>query len=191
MNALPANAMRAILTACALLAELAHLGWEHLHGGVAAHHLLNRADMPAISNWWGLLLVPAITWFLVGRIQRRMSMQSRTFASEHRIPPAVLAGFVGALAWGAALALAFTMKYAGVSYIFLGLFAISVFVPTYRAEYVLGFVLGMTFTFGAVLPTIVAMVIASFSRVVHLLFGFAWHFIRHGRSPRPLPRNWR
>jgi hypothetical protein len=191
MNALPANAMRAILTACALAAEITHLGWEHLHGGVAAHHLLDRADLPAISNWWGLLLIPALTWFLVGRIQRRTSMHARSFAREHLVPPAVLAGFLGALAWGAALALAFMMKFEGVQYIFLGLFAISVFVPTYRAEYVLGFVLGMTFTFGAVLPTIVALVIASFSRMLHWLFGLAWHFIRHGRSPRPLPRNWR
>ena len=174
MNAVPANRTRAAFTVFALLFELAHLAWEHFNGGVLAHHLLNRADMPAISNWWGVLVIPALTWFLIGRIERRVSKRG-----------VAMAGFLSALVYGAVLALAFTLNHAALTYIFLALFAISVIVPTYRAEYVLGFVLGMTFTFGAVLPTIVALVIASFSRLVHLLSGFVWRLIRSDKSARP------
>lgn len=189
MHAVPANRTRIILTVLALAFELAHLAWEYFNGGVVAHHFLNRADMPAISNWWGVLVIPTLTWFLIGRIQSRDAKRySNTFGST-RLAPAVLAGFFGALAYGAVLALAFTFKHAALTYIFLGLFAISVIVPAYRAEYVLGFVLAMTFTFGAVLPTIIALVIAAFSRLVHLVFGFVWRLIRHGRSPRPMTRN--
>jgi vacuolar-type H+-ATPase subunit I/STV1 len=186
MNSLPSNVSRIILTTFALIFELAHLGWEHLNGGVAAHHVLNRADLPAISNWWGVLLVPALTWFLVGRIQRRISKQA---PYNPGLPPVVLAGFLGSLVYGAALALAFTMNYGAVTYIFLGLFAVSLLLPTYRAEYVLGFVLGMSFTFGAVLPTVIALAVASFSGLLHFLFGAVWRFIRNDRSPRPLSRN--
>jgi hypothetical protein len=187
MNTVTTNVTRIIITAFALIFELAHLGWEHLNGGVPAHHLLNRSDLPAISNWWGIFVVPALTWFLIGRIQRRISKQVPD--NPRSLPPVVLAGFFGSLAYGAALALAFTMNYEAVSYMFLGLFAVSLLAPTYRAEYVLGFVLGMTFTFGAVLPTVIALLVASFSRLVHLLFGSVWRLIRNGRSRRPLPRN--
>lgn len=179
MNALPAHVTRMLFAAAAFLLALAHLGWEHTHGGVAAHHILNRADLPAISNWWGALLIPAITWVVAGRIQRRLLQRG-----AHK--GVVVAGFLGALAWGAALAAAFAMNHEAVTYIFLGAFALSLLVPTYRAEYVLGFVLGMTFTFGAVLPTIIALVIASFSRLMHWLFGTVWKMVRHGGAPRPL-----
>jgi vacuolar-type H+-ATPase subunit I/STV1 len=187
MNAFPANRTRLVLTACALLFELAHLGWEHLHGGVAAHHLMNRADLPAISNWWGALLIPALTWFLVGRILRRISDRAGVNSAKSPVPASILAGFLGALAYGAALALAFTMNSPAVSYVFLGLFAVSVLLRTYRAQYVLGFVLGMTLTFGAVLPTAIALVVASFAGLVHLLIGFVRRLLRNSRRTPPLP----
>lgn len=183
VTALPASLTRITLTAVALLLELAHLGWEHLHGGVPAHHLLNRADLPAISNWWGALVIPALTWFLVGRIQLRLARpRADSPGQSHRLP-LVLTGFLCSLAYGAGLALAFTIGAETVSYLFLGVFAISLFVPTYRAEYVLGFVLGMTFTFGAVLPTAIASVVALFSGLVHLLLRTAWRLIRNRRAP--------
>lgn len=179
MIALPAHVTRALLSALALLLALIHLGWEYTHGGVAVHHFLNRADMPAISNWWGLLVIPALAWLLVGRIQCRLRQRGASTRGA-------LAGFLGALAWGAALATAFAMNQEAVTYLFLGAFAVSLLVPTYRAECILGFVLGMTFIFGAVLPTMIALVIASFSRLMHWLFGKLWKLVRNGGAARPL-----
>lgn len=189
MIASPATRTRIILTAIALGLVLAHLGWEHLNGGVPSHHFLARADMPAISNWWGAVLIPALSWFLVGRIQSRIARQEADDPGESRRIPMVAAGFLAALAYGAAIALAFTMNSAAVSYIFLGLFALSLFVRTYRAEYVLGFVFGMTFTFGAVLPTLAASVVASFSGIVHFVLRSVRRLIQNTRAPGPAARD--
>jgi hypothetical protein len=43
----------------------------------------------------------------------------------------------------------------------MGILLIALFYPIYRAECLLGFVLGMTFTFGAVLPTGIGSILAS------------------------------
>jgi len=47
-----------------------------------------------------------------------------------------------------------------LSYLVDGLFILALFLPIYRAESMLGFVLGMTFTFGAVLPLLFASFVA-------------------------------
>jgi hypothetical protein len=49
------------------------LTWNYFHGGVPSHHILKRKDFPEIANWWGGLLLPLLTWFLLYRIQKRIS----------------------------------------------------------------------------------------------------------------------
>jgi hypothetical protein len=53
--------------------------------------------------------------------------------------------------------------------VFVGLFVCALLLPVYRAEYLLGFVLGMTVTFGAVLPFFIALIFAAFSFVVRFI----------------------
>lgn len=183
-NSSGTNVARIAFTAAALAFEAVHLYLEYLNGGVLSHHLLARPDLPAISNWWGLIVIPALAWFLVGRIQRRIETQNAYQAGAPRIPVAIMAAFTAALAYGAALSFAFISNYAGISYVFLGVFVVSLLVPVYRAEYILGFVLGMAVTFGAVLPVIIAAVIASFSKLVHVVFGIALRLIRSHPAPR-------
>jgi uncharacterized membrane protein YeaQ/YmgE (transglycosylase-associated protein family) len=147
----------------ALLATAAHLGWESTHGGVQSHHLLNRADLPAISNWWGLLFLPVLGWLASRVVDHRVASRGGTVARA-------LAAFAGALLLGAALSVAFaTRSQAAASGIFFSILAAGLVVRTYRAEYVFGFVLGMTFVFGSVLPTLVASVAATISAVSHLV----------------------
>jgi hypothetical protein len=181
-----ANFARFAFTAVALAFESAHLYLEDLHGGVLAHHLLNRPDLPAISNWWGLVLIPVLTWFQVGRIQARVQKKNAYRSDMPRVPAAVMLAFTASLAYGAALSFAFISNYEAISYVFLGAFVVSLLVPTYRAEYILGFVLGMTFTFGAAIPIIIAAVVASFSRLVDLVFNFALRLIRTNPPPRAM-----
>ena len=160
-----ANRTRILFTLAVALYESVHLGWEHLHGGVVSHHLLQRPDLPAISNGWGLLLLPVLAWFLIGRMQVRDNTPSHGFPSR-----AMLLHFLAALAYGTGLATAFTLGLESVtSTLFFTLFALAVVFPLYRAEYVLGFVLGMTFVFGAVLPTIIAFIFAALSALLHRL----------------------
>lgn len=181
MPASSALQSRSLLAAAALLLEACHLGWEHTHGGVPAHHLLNDPGMPAISNWWGLLVVPLLVWFLVGRIRRRAATLEQAGGRE-RFQTLTRARFGIALLWGASLALAFTLDHPAVNYIFFGAFAAALVLPAWRAEYVLGFALGMTFTFGAVLPVLVSSLIAACSFVVHLAWGAVLRLVRGGRA---------
>ena len=159
---------RIFLTSAVALAEALHLTWEHLHGGVVSHHLLQRTDLPAISNGWGLVVLPVLAWFLIGR------MQARGAAQSHATPATPIAWrFLAALLYGAGLATAFALGYEAVtSAMFFSLFALAVVLPIYRAEYVLGFVLGMTLVFGAVLPTVIACIFALLSAVLHPLARF-------------------
>lgn len=154
----------------AMLAVVAQLGWEHTHGGIQRHHLLNDRSLPAISNAWGLVVLPLLGalagWVVTRRVQGRPGA----------LPPAV-AGCLGALVAGAALSMAFvTGGEPAATNVMLGILAASVVLPVYRAEYLFGFVLGMTFVFGPVLPAIVAcvpMLIAAVSRLV-LWRGATW-----------------
>jgi len=176
LNGKPLARWRVYFTALVVLAELAHLAWEHFHGGVRSHHLLDRADLPAISNAWAALLLPAMAWFLSGRVQRRITSKSQATR-----PVTVVVTFIAALLFDALFAGFFTYGYETVTgYLFQGLIVFALLLPLYRAECVLGFVLGMTFTFGAVLPTLVGSAIAALSAVAHLVIypllvrGWTW-----------------
>jgi hypothetical protein len=175
---------RLYFTGWVTLAELAHLAWEHLNGGVRIHHVLHRSDMPAISNGWGLLLLPALTWFLTGRIQRRGALLSGGTQRASRLPASVASGLVGSLLFGVLLSVSFTNGYQTIaSYLSQGMLLLTLLLPVYRAECVLGFVLGMTFTFGAVLPALVGSMLAAVSAVTHLYVRPAL-VRRWGRSSR-------
>jgi hypothetical protein len=179
--------VRVCLSGLVMLTELAHLMWEHFNGGVVRHHILHRAEMPAISNWWGLLLLPALTWFLSGRIQKRIALHSDVHEGTS-LPVRVVAGFVGSLVIGVLLSVSFTTHHESVaSYLFLSILLLGLLLPVYRAECVLGFVLGMTFTFGAVLPTMFGSIIGAGSAAIHLLLrpGLArlWDSFIRTRSP--------
>ncbi len=183
---LPLSRQRIYLTVLVLAAELLHLAWEYWHGGVQRHHFLQRADMPAISNWWGLLLLPALTWFLSGRAQKRIASYAIPEGTPSKATTSVIAGFVGALIVGIALSVAFTTGQNDIaSALFQGMLLIALLLPVYRAECLLGFVLAMTFTFGAVLPTMIGTIVAAISLVALMLsrrfiyptlaYLWAWH----------------
>ena len=138
------------------------------HGGIASHHFLNRADMPAVSNGWGLLLCPAISWFLGGIALRRSIATAAAATINAPGGQTEAAGLArrrvrrifAELLFGASLAATFSLGYRDVtSILFFGVLLLALVFRVYRAECVcVGFVLGMTFTFGAILPALVASV---------------------------------
>jgi hypothetical protein len=149
--------MRLALTAAAGVAMALMLVWEYFNGGVVSHHFLARRDMPAISNWWGLLVTPALTWFLLGRIEKRMADKRQ-----------VILGFVFAFLFGAALATFFaTGHQEWCGHMVLTLPVLALFFAIYRAECVLGFVLGMTFIFGPILPVFAACIFATMGFIIY------------------------
>jgi hypothetical protein len=157
-----------------------HLSYEHFDGGVRSHHVLNRADLPLISNWLGLAVLPLLGWLLGIRV-RNLPV---TAAGQRGRSAHVWGGLVGALLYGAALALAFEFQVStALNGLFFALFLLAAILPVYRPEYVLGFVMGMTFTFGAVLPTLIATVLAVISFLLRL--AFRWMVSRLPKRPRP------
>jgi hypothetical protein len=153
---------RLYFTGLVILAIWSLLAWNHTHGGVPSHHILAREDLPSFSNWWGGLLLPALSWFLLSRIQKRVP--------DWPIPSNIVFGFVGALVYGILLAMFFTLgKEDMTGWLFQGAFLLGLFFPIYRAEYLLGFVFGMTYTFGAVLPIGIGSMLALIGAVLYLL----------------------
>lgn len=142
--------------------------WAYYHGGVISHHILDRKDLPAISNWWGGLLLPVLTWLLLFRIRTRIKKQNLKKTGSEKSMPNILFGFTGALLFGIALAVSFTFGYS-TDYLIYVLMVLVFIVPVFRAEYILGFVIGMVFTFGAILPTAFAVIVAIISAIVYTL----------------------
>ncbi|MEF3080688.1 hypothetical protein V3391_00455 [Luteimonas sp. SMYT11W] len=174
------HAWRVWLVVTVLLAELAHLAWEHAHGGIVSHHLLARPDLPAVWNGWGLVLLPALAWFVTGRVARRIA---RHIDRRRGVRVAWL-GFCVAAAAGAALSVAFVSGVEDAAFaVLVSALVLGLLLPAYRAECLLGFVLAMTFTFGAVLPLLIGGIVATVSAIAHLvLYALARHVWRRTRG---------
>lgn len=165
---------RLYFTGIVTIAIWSLLAWDHYHSGVPSHHILANKDLPEISNWWGGLLIPFLTWFLLYRIQKRIIHYNQEDSETSKHLQHTLYRFVGALLFGILLSVFFTFGNSDMSgYMVLSLFPLALFVPIYRAECLLGFVIGMTFTFGGVLPTGIGSIFASVGAILYL-------FVRRG-----------
>jgi hypothetical protein len=149
------------ITAFITIAIWGLLAWEYTHGGFQSHHILRRKDLPELQNWWGGILLPALTWFLLNRIEKRpASLQSQK----------VILGFSGAFVIAASI---ITLVHFDIHdiprYLLIGVLIIALFYPIYRAECLLGFVLGMTISFGAVLPMFIGGILAIIGFLIYYL----------------------
>ena len=144
--------------------------WQHFHEGVPSHHIAANADFPAISNWWGAALLPLLTLYLLYRIQKRLFSNQTETADTQRHFQNVIYRFAGALLFGGLIATCFMLGYEGITgYLVLAMLPFAIFIPIYRGECLLGFVLGMTFTFGAVLPTGFGLLVSLAGFVLYLV----------------------
>jgi hypothetical protein len=158
--------IRLYITAVATIAIWLLLVCDYFHGGVPSHHILQREDLPAFSNWWGGILLPLLTWFLLYRIQKRLSNNSTGFKGSKNM----LYAFIGALIFGILLSVFFTLGNTEMPYyMIVSLLFTALLLPIYRAEYFLGFVIGMTFTFGGVLPSIIISILSLIGAVLFLI----------------------
>lgn len=159
---------RLLFTAIITIAIWSLLLWDHYHGGVSSHHLLHRKDLPSISNWWSGLLLPLISWFLLYRIQKRVFPNKAGGTELNKILKALLFGFIAALCHGALLSILFTYDVSSIPrYLLFGILVVALFYPVYYSECVLGFILGMTVTFGVFIPTVVAAIFSLLSLVIY------------------------
>jgi hypothetical protein len=164
--------------AFAILFAGTYLAWQATHGGVVSHHLLDDRKLPAISNWWGLAILPLIGGLASWSVRRRATANAKELAKA-------AAATAGALLVGAALSTSFLADGSGNApfFIFLAVLAAGVVLPAYRAEYVFGFVIGMSYAFGLVLPSVAALVVVAISAVFRFVFrpALVWA-VRRARS---------
>ena len=153
--------LRILTTGIVTLLIVSLLLWEYFHLGVPSHHILQRKDLPEISNWWGGIFLPIVTWFLLGRINKRASGQEFQLQHRHEYYK-ILKLFIIGMLLGLALAISFSYDFKifldNVLYIFL---ILGLIIPIFYSEFILGFILGMTYTFGAILPTAFVLIIAA------------------------------
>ena len=146
------------------------LAWSYYHGGVPSHHILADESLPAFSNWWGGLLLPLLTWFLLYRLHKRIMRYKQRDLKAANYQHQIFYGFAGALFFGILLSVFFTFAYTDMAgYLILLILSLALFFPIYRVECLLGFVIGMTFTFGGVLPTGIGSILLAISAVLYLL----------------------
>ena len=64
--------------------------WDYFHGGVPGHHLLKRKDLPEISNWWGLISIPLVTYISLKKIEKRINFEigftNQIILRKHIVP---------------------------------------------------------------------------------------------------------
>jgi hypothetical protein len=177
----PASPFPSGLPIGALVLAAVHIAFEYFTGGVQSHHLLQRADMPAMSNWLGLALLP-----LLG-VAAGLSFRAQMRVADQRLVRRRFGGaLVAAALYGLAMAGTFELGATNLTAVALGgLFVCGLVWPVYRAEYLLGFVAGMMFTFGSVIPTLIALIVGAASFVVRKGGGA---ILRRLRPPAGRPR---
>jgi hypothetical protein len=134
----------------------AFLAWEHFNGGVTMHHILQSDDFPGFSNWWGAITIPLVTWGLLYLVHHRTRKENSKNENS-----SIIYGFVGFLLYAVLVSYFFSTVTSSENILFymaLGLIALSFFVPIYKPECLLGYILGMTFTFGPILPLLFGII---------------------------------
>lgn len=161
--------IRLYITGFITLAIWGLLAWEYTHGGLQSHHILKRKDLPELQNWWGGILLPVLTWFLLYRIQKRAA----SFLSKQ-----VIYGFLGAFLIAVSVIVLVHFDIHDLPrYLLMSTLLIALFYPIYRAECLLGFVLGLTFSFGAVLPIFIGSILAIIDFLIYNLIRPAVLFV--------------
>ena len=153
---------------------LAKLAWDYFHGGVPTHHVYILENKPGISNWWGALTLPLLTWFVLYRVQHRIYRKDESNKSDikKKISTAIY-GFLGSLLFGIVFSYTYMNGPDIKGYLMLGLVITSFFIPLYKSEYLLGFVIGMTSNFGPILPIGIALILMT-------VFAVTYKYIRSG-----------
>lgn len=139
--------LRAFITLTITLLIWSHIAWDHFHGGIPTHYLLHNENLPGIPNWWGGILLPFFTWFLLYLIHKRIDAPSAEEQLKDVITRLLLAMLVSIV-----IAVCFMNNIDVIDYIMGSLFILAFFFPLFKSEYLLGWVLGSAFTFGAIIP---------------------------------------
>ncbi|WP_299763619.1 hypothetical protein [uncultured Dokdonia sp.] len=145
---------RLVITLVVSILMWAFLAWDYFHEGVPTHYILHNDAYPGFSNWWGAITIPIVTWGLLYLVYlRTLKEETKNNTSS------TIYGFIGFFLYAALLSYSFTTGSETIPmYMTLSLIVASFFVPIYRPECLLGYILGMTYVFGAILPLLFGII---------------------------------
>lgn len=165
---------KVLLTASSAFIVLAHLVFEYYHGGVVTHYILQDGSLPGISNWWGLISLPTIVWFTLLGIEKRKESSVINDDNSSTIKYRLVSGII----FGLIVSYLFSIESGFLDYLMLGLFVLSLFIPLYFGEYLVGFTLGTMYMFGANIPIIGGLILLTVFFALFKLTRFILNFIR-------------
>ncbi|CAM1359100.1 hypothetical protein [Tenacibaculum xiamenense] len=171
MSTKPILNNKTFIVVCLFLLTLTFILIEYFKGGVITHHLLAREDLPGISNWWGLLTVPVLGLLSVHFIDKRRNKLIKSEAINiNYFDSKILRSFLFALLFGSIASLLWEFGQAEIlQYYILLPILIAFFKPVHFTEYLLGFVVGMLYTFGGILPILIGTVSLIICFIMHKL----------------------
>ncbi|MBQ4876260.1 hypothetical protein J8M21_03430 [Pseudoalteromonas luteoviolacea] len=159
--------IRNYLMIAVVACQIALLTWESLNGGVVTHHFLAQEDMPGLSNWWGLLILPTLVWLTAYSIEHR-SNQIEDEQSRLAFRTVAARSFVGMLLISLIQSTIFSLGYSSIAASLLLVIAfIALFLPLYRIEAIVGYVLGGAYFTGPMIPFVGVVVFVLASMVAH------------------------
>lgn len=164
-NQLTKNVILSI-TAIITLLIWGHITWDYTHGGIPTHYLLHSKDMPGIPNWWGAIVLPFFTYFLLFRISKRLNERGNKESLKQ-----IGLRLLGGLLFAVCISVSFMNGIEITDYI-MGLIFIMAFIfPLYKSEYFLGWVLGSSFSFGAMIPILFGSMLCLIFFLIYQLVG--------------------
>ena len=125
----------------------AHVLWDYFHGGIPTHYLFHNKNMPGIPNWIGAIILPFFTWMLLYRMQKRLDKPNTT-----EIKRKLFLRFIAAAIVAIGISICFSLGIEIPGFVLLSILGLGFVFPLYYAEFLLGWVLGSAFTFGALIP---------------------------------------
>ncbi len=150
--------LRILITTVVTFLVWGHIAWDYAHDGIPVHYILHSKDMPGIPNWWGAIVLPFFTYFLLFRMSKRLKETENKESLK-------LIGlrFLGGILFAVSISVSFMNGIDITDYIMGLIFLLAFFFPLYKSEYLLGWVLGSSFSFGAIIPI-------GFGSILALLF---------------------
>ncbi len=153
---------------------LALITFEHFDGGVITHYPLADDNLPGISNWWGMLTIPLLTWIT-------LSLKERTAGDDKSETSIDNPYLLGGLVFGLIVAILWEIDQEAILQYFIMLpVLLALFAKVYLPESLLGFALGMLYTFGGVLPIGIGLVLQVIGFIIYVTFhrSALWVFAR-------------
>ncbi|TMP77586.1 hypothetical protein CWB73_19415 [Pseudoalteromonas phenolica] len=159
--------VRNYLMIAVVVFQIVLLTWESLNGGVVTHNFLAQKDMPGLSNWWGLAILPILVWLTAYNIEYR-SEQIKDEQSRLAFYTVAARSFVGMLLISLAQSTIFSLGYSSIAASLLLVIAlIALFLPLYRIEAVVGYVLGGAYFTGPMIPFVGVILFVTVSVTAH------------------------